>query len=255
MFWWFVGPMTLFPIATGRRADWSAESASGLFGPLVGHILYGLILGIVYSWTNAVWTRLFVDADPLNRKREGPGVHLFRSLGWGAAAGFLGGIVALPLMHRTGVVTRLAGPDSGFSTAIGIGLHLAVSTLIGSSYGVLFRGEASNTVFSSLWGFVVGLIWWYAGPMTLLPLIRTGQCDWRPEAAAALLPSLVGHLLFGFVTANVFLTFERRYTKRLFVDPRQAALAETRIETIATPAPALWVFVLGVGVLLPILLT
>lgn len=255
MFWWFMGQLTLLPIAAGQHADWSASNASQLFGSMVGHILYGLILGIVYAGVNAVWTRLFVDADPLNRKREGPGVHFLRSLGWGLSAGFAGGLVSLPLMIQTGVIAKLAGLDTGLSTPLGICLHLVVSTLIGASYGVLFRDETTNTLFGSLWGLVFGLIWWYGGPLTLLPLIRTGECDWRPEAAAALLPSLMGHLVFGVVTANVFMAFERHYTRQLFADPRHAALKERRTRPVVTPAPALWVFVLGVGVLLPILLS
>jgi hypothetical protein len=255
MFWWFLAQLTLFPLAAGAQVDWSAEHASQLFGPMVGHILFGLILGIVYSGVDMVWVRLFIDADPLNRKRQGPGVNLLLSLAWGSAAGLAGGLIALPLMIYTGVIARLAGLDTGLPLIIGVCLHLAVSTLIGASYGVLFRGETSNVVFGSLWGLLFGLIWWYAGPLTLLPLMRTGECDWRPEAAAALFPSLVGHLLFGLVTANVFLAFERRYTRWLLADPRYAELEKRRTRPVASPAPALCAFVIGLGVLLPILLS
>ncbi|HMD61749.1 MAG TPA: hypothetical protein VKG78_09965, partial [Opitutaceae bacterium] len=214
-----------------------------------------LILGVVYACVDAAWRRLFVDADPLNRKRAGPGVHLLRSLGWGAVAGLCGGVAAVPLMIQSGVFSKLAGLDLGLPTAAGVCLHLLLSTLIGATYGVLFRGETSNTVFGSVWGLVFGLIWWYVGPLTLLPLARTGQCDWRPQAAAALMPSLVGHLVYGLVTANVFMALERSYATWLFSDPRQAALEARRALPAATPAPALWVFVLGVGVILPILLS
>lgn len=254
MFFWFLGPMTLFPAAAGKKVLWSAERGSDLFGSMVGHILYGLILGVVYAAINAVWTRLFIESDPLSRKREGPGVRLLRSLGWGSAAGFSGGLFSLPLMIETGTITKLAGLDSGLPAAIGIGLYLAVSTLIGASYGILFRGEMSNIIFGSLWGLMVGLIWWYAGPLTLLPLIRTGECDWRPETAAALLPLLIGHLFFGVMTANIFLAIERRATRRLLSDPRYAALEKLRARPIGTSVPALSLFVTGVGLLLPILL-
>jgi hypothetical protein len=255
MFWWFLAQLSLFPIAAGVRIDWSSEHASQLFGPMVGHILFGLILGIVYSGVDRIWARLFIDADPINRKREAPGVHLLLSLAWGSLAGFFGGLAALPLMIHTGVIAMLVGLDSGLSLVFGICLHLAVSTFIGASYGVLFRGETSNVVFGSLWGLLFGLIWWYAGSMTLLPLIRTGECDWRPEAAAVLFPSLIAHLLFGLVTANVFMVFERRHQRWLLADPRYAALENRRIRPVATPAPALCAFVVGIGVLLPILLS
>ena len=46
-------------------------------------------------------------------------------------------------------------------------------------------------------------------PTTLLPLFLTGSFDWTVGAATALLPSLVGHLLYGAVTAAVFFTLEQ----------------------------------------------
>ena len=244
--WWMLGPMTLFPALSGHRPDWSASHASELFGPLVGYIFYGLILGVVYSAANTVWTRLFVDSDPLNRRREGPGLHFLQSLGWGSAAGLSGGLIALPLMIQTGVITKLAGLDGTTPLALGILLHLVASTAIGASYGVLFRGEATDVVSCSVWGSVLGLIAWYAGPLTLLPLLRTGECDWRPETAAALLPLLVSHLLFGIVTANVFSAFERSRIRHL---QHPAEGPGTR------PTAPLGLFVVGMGVLLPLMLS
>jgi uncharacterized membrane protein YagU involved in acid resistance len=254
MFWWFLAQLTLLPLVGGADVDWSSEHASILFGPLVGHILFGLVLGVVYSFVDVVWVRLFIDADPLNRKRRGPGVNFLLSLTWGSTAGLAGGLAALAPMIHSGIVTRAAG-DTATAMAVGIFLHLVASALIGASYGVLFRGETSNVVFGSLWGLLFGLILWYAGPLTLLPLFRTGECDWRPETAAALLPSLVGHLAYGIVTANVFLAFERRYTRWLLADARYSAAEKRRTRPLDTPAPALCAFVIGLGVLLPILLS
>jgi hypothetical protein len=254
MFWWFLAQFTVFPLAAGAAVDWSAGRAAELFGPMVGHILFGIILGIVYSAVDAVWRRLFVDSDPLNRKRQGSGVNFLHSVGWGSAAGLAGGLIATPLMLHANAVGGM-GRGTGLPLAVGILLHLLVSTLIGTSYGLLFRGETSNVAFGSLWGLLFGLLWWYAGALTLLPLLRTGECDWTPGAAAALFPSLVGHLLYGLVTANVFLAFERRYNRWLLADPRCAALEMRRIRPVVTPAPALCAFVIGLGVLLPLLLS
>jgi hypothetical protein len=254
MFWWFLGSMTLFPILEGRRPDWSAANAGELFGPMVGHIFYGLILGVVYSGVNYIWTRLFVDSDPLNRRREGPGIRLAVSVGWGLAAGLAGGVVALPYMIQTGVITKLAGLDSGIPLAMGVCLHLPLSAIIGASYGILFRGESSDAVTSSLWGFMLGLISWYAGPLTLFPLLRTGECDWRPEAAAVLLPSLVCLLLFGFVTANIFSAFERA-ARRRGLDARTARKTSFHPDPAARATAPLCLFALGVGILLPFLLS
>jgi uncharacterized membrane protein YagU involved in acid resistance len=254
IFWWFLGPFTLLPLRSGNPLDWSADQGSALFGSLVGHITYGLILGVVYAAIDRIWTRFFVESDPLNRQLEGPGLHLMRSLGWGAVAGFVGGLIASPVMLATGALPKIAGVDTVFSGAHGLFLHLLGSTLIGMTYGLLFRNEGTNIRVGISWGLIFGLTWWYVGPMTLLPLLFTGVCDWTAGAASALLPSLLGHLLYGAVTAAVFLLQERRYQRRIFQDPRTAAREMRRGRPVGTPAPALWFFALGLGVVLPILL-
>lgn len=254
MFWWFLGPLTLFPLALGMPLNWSREQAGELFGPLVGHILYGVIVGVVYAAVDRLWVRLFVESDPINREPEGPGLRTIRSLGWGALAGLAGGAAAAPVMLASGAISAIAGLEGPLSLVRGLLLHFLVSALIGMSYGLLFRQEGLSLGRGISWGWVFGALWWYVGPMTLLPLLRTGEADWRPEAAAALFPLLVGHLLYGAVTALVFLLLERRYSRWLLLDPRHVARERRRTRPEGTPAPALWLFVLGLGVLLPILL-
>jgi hypothetical protein len=192
---------------------------------------------------------MFIQSDPLNREVEGPGVHVLRSMGWGAEAGLIGGLLSSPILLVTGVFPAVAGLGLR-----GFVLHLFISALIGVTYGLLFRNEAATLGHGIAWGWIFGLIWWYAGPLTLMPLILTGECDWSTAAASALLPAMMGHLIYGAVTALVFLILARRYTRWLLLDPRIAAREARKTRPIGTPAPALWFFVLGLGVLLPILL-
>jgi hypothetical protein len=91
--------------------------------------------------------------------------------------------------------------------------------------------------------------------VTLLPLILTGQIDWRATALGPLLPTLIGHLLYGGSTAFVFLLLERHYARRAYLNSRMAARGFLQLRPVGTPAPALWMFVIGLGVLLPLLLS
>jgi hypothetical protein len=254
MLWWFLGPMTLLPLVSRTPLDWSSDAGSAMFGSLVGHILYGLILGVSYATIDRIWIRLFIQSDPLNREHHGPGLRVLQSLGWGAIAGLIGGIVSSPIMLKTGVLTKVAGLDTSFSTWHGLAVHLLVSAGIGMTFGLLFRNESTNLSTGVAWGWLFGLTWWYLGPMTLLPLMLTGVCDWSTDAASALLPSLIGHLVFGAVTACVFLVLQNRHLHWMLLDPRIAAREKQRRRPPGTPAPALWFLVLGLGVLLPILL-
>jgi hypothetical protein len=254
MFWWFFGPLTVFPLSGGNELDWSADQGAALFGSLVGHIIYGLILGVIYAAIDRVWLKLFVQSDPLNREPEGPGLHVLRSLGWGALAGLVAGIVASPVLLATGALSTVAGLGTRFLGFQGLVIHLTVSAVIGATYGLLFRNEGSSFSDGVQWGCLFGLIWWYLGPMTLLPLAFTGETDWRSSAASALLPSLVGHLIYGAVTAAIFLVLERRHLRWLLYDPKTALREQKRMRPAGTPAPALWFFVLSLGLLLPILL-
>ena len=252
--WWFLWPMTLLPLLSRTPLDWSSDAGTAMFGSLVGHILYGLILGVSYATLDKAWVRLFIQSDPLNREPLGPGLRVLQSLGWGAIAGFVGGIVSSPIMLKTGVLTKVAGLDTSLGNWHGLLVHLLVSSAIGMTFGLLFRNEFSNLSAGMAWGWLFGLMWWYLGPMTLLPLALTGVCDWSSDAASALLPSLIGHLVFGAVTAIVFLAQQNRHLNWLLLDPRIAMREKSRVRPLGTPAPALWFLVLGLGVLLPILL-
>jgi hypothetical protein len=254
MFWWFLGPLTIMPLWLGKPLDWSLGRGDALFGSLIGHIIYGVLLGSIYATVDRTWTRLFIASDPINREFEGAGLRVLHTLLWGAFAGTVGGLVSSPVMIATGVLSRATGLSSMAPLPLAVVIHLCVSAVVGMSYGLLFRHEASSLGLGVAWGWMFGLICWYLGPLTLSPMILNGSFDWTTQAAAPLLPSLMGYLIYGATTAFTFLVLERRYAHWLLLDPRTAARELRRTRPVGTPAPALWMFVLGLGVLLPILL-
>jgi len=254
MLWWFLGPLTILPFWQGNPLDWSYEQGSALFGSLIGHIVYGLILGLVYAAIDRLWVGFFTESDPINREPEGPGSRVLYSLQWGVTASLAGGLLFTLVMVATGALSSVAGLVGGSSPVLGFVVHMCISAIIGMTYGLLFQNEAPNFGSGLAWGLLYGLIWWFLGPMTLMPILLGGSVTWTITAAGSLLPSLIGHLIYGAATAFTFLMLERRHAEWLLLDPRLAAREARRRRQVGTPAPALWLFALGLGVLLPILL-
>jgi uncharacterized membrane protein YagU involved in acid resistance len=134
MLWWFLGPLTILPRWLGRPLDWSYERGSALFGSLVGHIIYGLIVGLVYAVLDRLWVRFFTESDPINREPEGPGSRALHSLQWGAIAGVAGGLLFSPIMLATGALPQVAHLAGGSSPVLGFVVHMVISALVGMGY-------------------------------------------------------------------------------------------------------------------------
>jgi uncharacterized membrane protein YagU involved in acid resistance len=253
IFWWFLGPLTILPLWSRSPLGWSTNHARALFGSLIGHIVYGVIVGLLYAAVDRLWVRFFIESDPIDRQPEGPGLRFIRVVGWGGLSGIAGGALYAVVLILTGSWKEIAAIVGGTSPALGFAVHLAISMLMGASYGILFQREARNAVSGIGWGLVYGLIGWVIGPLTLLPVVE-GHPLWASADARAQFPALVGQLMYGAVAATSFWVLERRHDRWLLLDPRVAAREERLRRPVGTAAPALWLFVLCMGVLLPLLL-
>src|SRR5260370_12379115 len=142
----------------GRSLDWSYQHGQELFGSLVGHVVYGLIVGIIYAAADRLWIALFIESDPINRQPEAPGSRTIRSIGWGAVAGLVGGLVFLPIIAIVTGLPKIAGLVGSTSPVVGVIVHLFTSGLIGISYGLLFEHESRDFAAGGAWGLLYGLV-------------------------------------------------------------------------------------------------
>ena len=248
MFWWMLGGFTLFPFLLGSPVEWTVGAANEQLGSFVGHVIYGLLLGLVYSLLDKGWLVLFHESDPLNRTVSGPGIRTLQAAGWGALASLAGGLLFGIVMWTTGELPRVAELVGRSSAASGFAVHMGISAIVGITYGKLFRYESPDFGSAVAWGLVYGLIWWFVGALTLFPLLLGGSFAWEPAAMAAALPSLFGHLVYGAATGGTFYALERRQRAWGRLDPRIAEWEADRRRDVGTPAPAVWAFTLGMGV-------
>src|SRR5262249_46861593 len=112
---------------------------------------------------------------------------------------------------------------------------------------LLFRHEAPGLALALVWGMLYGLVWWFVGALTLFPILLGGTPVWTVAAAADALPSLIGHLVYGAATAAAFVALERDQNIWPMHD-RQRTYRHGRAEA------ALGLFVVGLGVILPLVL-
>lgn len=233
--WWFLGPLTLVPWITRQPVDWSAPHARELFGALIASVWFGLVVGVVHAVADGLWEMLLIGSDPIKREPENPATRAFVTMKSGAVAGFLGSIPFAFVAGR---------PVTG----------VLLGVVLGVTYGLLFRRELPVPGASVAWGFLFGFLAWIVMPITLIPLWKGDVCRWSADSTAAGLPGLIGYMLFGGVTGVLWSIQARKHRDWLLLDPRFAAIEARRVRPPGTPAPALWLIVLGLGVLLPVIL-
>ncbi len=58
--WWVLGPLTLMPVfmGMGLGVNWNLQAAAQMFPSLLGHLVFGALLGWVYSWLQTDVRRL-----------------------------------------------------------------------------------------------------------------------------------------------------------------------------------------------------
>jgi hypothetical protein len=136
----------------------------------------------------------------------------------GALAGLVGGLVFGAAMTQLSLLPTIASLVGAESDAIGLIVHLIVAALIGTGFGLLVWHQRPGVGETLFWGLAYGTLWWFLGPLTLLPLLLGDGLTWDVHAAQDAFPALLGHMLYGASTGLAYVLFEpkrRTETRRL----------------------------------------
>lgn len=128
----------------------------------------------------------------------------------GALAGLVGGLVFGVAMSQLELLPTIASLVRAQSAWVGMIVHLIGAAVIGAGFGLLVWHQQPSAGETLLWGLVYGTLWWFLGPLTLLPLLLGDGLAWDVHAAQDAFPALIGHALYGASTGLAFVFFERK---------------------------------------------
>ena len=129
-----------------------------------------------------------------------------KNLKWGIYAGLAGGVVFGAMMAMMGMLPMIGKMVGQPTATVGAVVHLANSAMIGAGFAVVLGRFISGVGSGLTAGLLYGGAWWFLGPLTLMPLFMGMGLgvNWTAAAAAAMLPSLGGHLIYGTILGGVY---------------------------------------------------
>jgi uncharacterized membrane protein YagU involved in acid resistance len=127
----------------------------------------------------------------------------------GILAGLVGGLafgIMMAVMGMLPMVAMLVGSDNA---VVGFLVHMLISAFIGAVYGLVAIRLPEGWGITIAAGAVNGVVWWVLGALLLMPLMlgmaemvfAVGEMQWW---------SLVGHLIYGVITAVAFVQLKQR---------------------------------------------
>ena len=138
-----------------------------------------------------------------------------RNIKIGAYGGLAGGVVFGAMMGMMGMLPMIGKMVGHPSAVTGFLAHLVISALIGASFVVIFHDFIRGASGGLGYGLVYGGAWWLLGPLTLMPLMMGMGLgvNWNAAAASQMLPSLVGHLIYGAILGLSYALLQSRTTR------------------------------------------
>ena len=127
----------------------------------------------------------------------------------GAIAGLVGGVFFGLMMGMTGMLPMVGMLVRQENALVGFVVHMVISAFIGAVYGLVAGRFALTWTNAVIGGIVNGVVWWLLGALTLMPLFL-GMTQMVFVIGTDQWLSLMGHILYGLVTAFVFVALAKR---------------------------------------------
>lgn len=120
---------------------------------------------------------------------------------WG---GLIGGFVFGLMMTIIDVLPMVAMLVGSTSAGVGFIVHMIFSAIIGILFVATLRPIIAS-VGSIAAGLMYGFLWWVLGPLLIMPILLGMGSQLSIAGMQAALPSLLGHLVYGFILGITYL--------------------------------------------------
>lgn len=225
LLWWLIGVTTVMPLLSGQPLLWTLTYLSEVMPQLLGWVFgFGAVLGLVYLWMVIHGVRylgLGSSLDSQDGADHSPYLlfsHHLHALVIGGFGGLVGSWIFAWGIDTVNFYPLVAGLVGSESMMLGRVLHYTIGLIIGISFGYVFHHDLRGAGGGMIWGMNYGMVWWVLGPLTLMPLLRSGSVPaWTLEGTQALFPSLISHLLYGAVVGYASGLLDQ-FWRLLFVD-------------------------------------
>lgn len=127
----------------------------------------------------------------------------------GIVAGLGGGVVFGMLMAMMNMLPMVAGLVRSDSAVVGFLVHMGISAFIGAVYGLFAGRLPANWIVVVIAGAVYGMIWWVLGALISMPILL-GMSQMVFQIGQPQIMSLMGHVIYGVVTALLFVPLSKR---------------------------------------------
>ena len=113
------------------------------------------------------------------------------------------------LMAMMGMLPMIAGLVKSQSPIVGLIVHMGISAFIGAVYGLFAGRLPGGRGAAMVAGVMYGVIWWVLGALIAMP-IGLGMPQMVLVIGQTQLFSLMGHMIYGIVTALLFVPISKR---------------------------------------------